>query len=363
MVTRKRMYADLVDSNQIGQFKDVMKDVARRTRKFPGRRNCVVDIRSHSGGFEYRGQRKFKVQSTLESLGHKNVIAEKMYAETGDPSVFAGIGKCTMRMSINDLIASGTMPVTFQDEVAAGASSWFTDMKRARVIGESFFEGCKEDGVALVGGESPALPFLVKEELPVMSGVANGFLLKDWEVPDRVRVNDCIVGVHASTLHSNGSSLIIRLAEKMKRGFFTKLPGGTTFGEEVLVATRSYVSLVETLLANGVRVHKFLPGTGDGVAKLGTIEGDLMHVIDFWPAMPLLFQFLRFDLDVSLFDMLTTFNCGIGYYVFVPRSEVDAVLKLGRKAGYTMDLLGVVKHGKRGVVCGAFKGLWLPPPH
>jgi phosphoribosylaminoimidazole (AIR) synthetase len=56
------------------------------------------------------------------------------------------------------------------------------------------------------------------------------------------------------------------------------------------------------------------------------------------------------EVGVSLKDCLTTFNWGIGFYVFVPEEEVDRTIKTGKKAGYDLLELGQVEAGERCVV-------------
>ena len=56
------------------------------------------------------------------------------------------------------------------------------------------------------------------------------------------------------------------------------------------------------------------------------------------------------ETGVSLLDCLTTFNWGIGFYVYVPEKEVERTLKAGRKAGYDLLELGQVEAGDRRVI-------------
>ncbi len=66
------------------------------------------------------------------------------------------------------------------------------------------------------------------------------------------------------------------------------------------------------------------------------------------------------ELGVSLEDCLTTFNWGIGFYIFVPEKEVDRTIEIGRKAGYELLDLGQVEEGERCVIFEP-EGITLPP--
>lgn len=201
-----------------------------------------------------------------------------MRTHAGPRTYYEGIGIDTALMAVNDLIAQGAMPCMYEDEVAAGDSEWFCS-ESAKVLAESFYRACQMTGMALPAGESPSLRYLVNAKAPVgsapvLSGCATGIITHDWQ-PQKVRAGDCIIAVSSSGLHANGISLVISEAMKLKARFLTALPGGNNLGEEALIPTRSYVGLVETLLAAGVPVRKFLPGTGGGVGKIAVEERSL----------------------------------------------------------------------------------------
>ena len=141
----------------------------------------------------------------------------------------------------------------------------------------------------------------------------------------------------------------------------TRLPNGNTFGEEALIPTRCYVGLIEILLKNEVDVHALLPGTGSGVGKVAFDHRPHTYRIYDWPEVPPIFLFMR-ELGVSERDCLTTFNWGVGYYVFVPGHEVSRVLTAARIAGYEALEIGRVKDGDRRTVFEPIKGMVLPPP-
>jgi phosphoribosylaminoimidazole (AIR) synthetase len=67
------------------------------------------------------------------------------------------------------------------------------------------------------------------------------------------------------------------------------------------------------------------------------------------------------EIGVNLKDCLTTFNWGIGFYIFVPPEEVERVISIGQDAGYAVYDLGVVEKGKRQTIFEP-EGVILPPP-
>lgn len=359
--TKSGYAASGVDYSKIEPFKMAMVRAGKRTLAFPNRRGVHVDAESvgaHGAVFEYRGGLPHLWCLTQEGLGNKNWIAEWMYQHAGTGrTYYEGIGIDTALMAANDVICQGALPVVFTDEVAAGESEWFADEKRSADLADSFYRACEMCGMALPAGESPALRYLVKAEPPVrsapsLSGSVAGLVApKERMVTgEKLAVGDRIIGAPSSGLHANGVSLVIQRALALKDQFLHVLPNGRTLGEEALIPTRSYVGLVEALLEERIEVHALLGGTGGGIAKIAYAKRPFTYRVKRWvDEIPPLFLFLR-ETGVSLRDCLTTFNWGIGFYVFVPEKEAARTIEAGRQAGYGLVDLGQVEPGERSVV-------------
>lgn len=360
-----------VDYTKIEPFKQMMIATGKKTLAFPNKRGVFLNeglLHSHGAVYEYRGGLPHLWCKTQEGLGNKNWIAEWMYQFSGtDKTYYEGIGIDNALMAINDVIAQGAMPVIYTNEVAAGDSEWFRDEKRSRDLAVGYFKVCKMTGVALPAGESPSLRYLIKAKPPVksapsLSGCITGIIAPSERLITgyKLQAGDHIIGVTSSGLHANGVSLIIKRAMSLPKKFLTKLPNGNTLGEEALIPTRSYVALIEALLENKTDIHALLPGTGSGISKLAFDKRLFTYRIHTWVKVPLLFQFMR-ELGVSLNDCLTTFNWGIGYYLFVPSSAVGNIIKIGKKIGYELVDVGQVENGQRKVIFEP-ENIILPPP-
>jgi phosphoribosylformylglycinamidine cyclo-ligase len=350
-----------VDYTKIEPFKMAMVSAGKRTLRFPKKRGVQIDPESlgaHGVVFRYGGGRPHYWCMTQEGLGNKNWIAEWMYQHAGTgKTYYDGIGIDTALMAANDVICQGALPVIYTDEVAAGDSDWFMDEKRSHDLAESFYQACKMCGMALPAGESPALRYLVKAEPPVrsapsLSGCVTGIIAPRSRMVTgaKLSVGDRIIGATSSGIHANGISLVIKRALALKDGFLHQMQNGKTLGEEALIPTRSYVRLVEALLENNIEIHSLLGGTGGGISKIAYAKRPFTYRVKRWvEEIPALFLFMR-EAGVSLKDCLTTFNWGIGFYVFVPEKEVERTLKTGRKAGYELLELGQVEAGERQVI-------------
>lgn len=357
-----------VDYKKIEPFKQIMVGVSKKTLSFPNFRDVFITSLDHGANFRYRGHLSHSWQKVVEGLGNKNWIAEwmRMFAGTG-LTYYQHIPTDAVLMAVNDLISHGALPVLYMDEVASGDSEWFEDKERSADIADGFYTICRRLKMALGGGESPSLRYLIEAEPPVksapsFSGCAIGIVAPANRLitGEKLRPGDHIIGATSSGLHANGISLIIKRAMSLPEKFLTKLPDGGTLGEHALVPTRSYVALVEALLEAGIDIHALLPGTGDGVGKIAFDKRSFTYRIQHWVEVPILFQFMR-EIGVTLEDCLKTFNWGIGYYIFVPEREVARTLEVGKITGYELYDLGMVEEGKRCVIFEPEK-ITLPPP-
>lgn len=361
-----------VDYTKMEPFKMAMLRAGKKTLQFPNARDVYIaedSLGKHGVVFEYRGTKSLLWCKTQEGLGNKNWIAEWMYQYAGTGrTYYEGIGIDAALMAANDVICQGALPVIYTDEVAAGDSNWFMDEKRSNDLAESFYRACEMAGMALPAGESPALRYLVKAEPPVksapsLSGCVTGIIAPSGRkvTGEKLCARDHIIGATSSGLHSNGISLVIKRAMGLKDKFLHLLPNGNTLGEEALIPTRSYVRFVESLLDKNIEIHSLLAGTGGGIAKIAYDKRPFTYRVKRWvEEIPPLFLFMR-KTGVSLEDCLTTFNWGIGFYVFVPGEEVERTIETGKKAGYELLDLGEVEEGERCVVFEP-EGIILPPP-
>ncbi|MEK7601364.1 MAG: AIR synthase-related protein [Patescibacteria group bacterium] len=359
-----------VDYTQMEPFKMAMIEAGKKTLAFPNKRGVFINeeaIHAHGAVFEYRGNESHIWCKTHEDLGNKNWIAEWMYERTGK-TYYDAIGIDTALIVVNDVIAQGALPVVFNDQLEASDSSWYSDEVRSKDLAAGFLKICEEVGMALPAGESACVKYIVNPRPPVkqivtLSGSVTGIIApKERIVTGRkLSAGDHIIAVASSGLHANGISLVIQKTMELPEQFLTKLPNGNTLGAEALIATRSYVALVESLLDAGVDVHTFLPGTGDAIGKIAFDKRPFTYRIHSWLPVPPLFQYMREQLGVAIKDCLKTFNWGAGFYVFVPASEAERTVSIGKKAGYDLADVGVVEAGERQVIFEP-ENITLPPP-
>jgi phosphoribosylformylglycinamidine cyclo-ligase len=364
-----------VNRAAIKPFKVMIGDVVQRTKDFSLARGMRVWPGEHGTLYQYLGRGRYIGGITQEGLGNKSWIAMWMRKHVGTGLTYNdNVSYCMAMMGVNDVIAQGALPFAINDEVSAGTGEWFEDEACGRDFAEGLFDACQDAKMTLGGGESATLKYLVHSaesapgvpvpDAPVLSCAVTGIIAPTKRLVSMKKLctGDRILGVTSSGLHANGISLVNQRALALPDQFLTKVPDTKrTLGEEALIRTRCYVKLVEALLDAEVELHGLLPGTGDGVAKLAAYKRPFTYQIHSWVDVPPLFLFMR-ELGVSLKDCLTTFNWGVGYYIFVPAREVARAILIGGTVGYKMYEVGRVEKGDRKVIFEPEDGLVLYPP-
>lgn len=359
-----------VDYTVMEPFKMAMIAAGKKTLKFPNKRGVYINedaTHAHGAVFEYRGSDEHIWCQTQEDLGNKNWIAEWMYQNTGK-TYYDSIAIDTALIVVNDVIAQGAMPVVFTDQLEASESAWYGDEKRAKDFANGLLKICEEVGMALPAGESASCTYIVNPKSPVkqiatLSGSCTGIVAPKQNLitGKNLTAGDHIIAVASSGLHANGISLVIKKAMELPEQFLSKIPIGSTIGEQALIPTRSYVKLIETLQQNNIAIHNLLPGTGDGVGKIAFDHRPFTYRIHSWLKVPPLMEYFRDVLKVPLQDCLKTFNWGAGYYIYAPADQVDAILKIGKQAGYELADVGIVEAGKRQTIFEPENITLMPP--
>lgn len=353
-----------VDYQQLKIGKGRMRILILETQRFAEQRG--IEVRCTGAWWLPSARPRLFWGPIIESLGTKDYIAEWMYAETRDARHWRGIPADVIEMAVMDLLRHGALPFAGADLIAVWDGAWFTDDARMEAVAQGFLESCRQNDMALVGGETPGLRqlldfWLQPDDAPVFAFAANGIIDKEFDAERDIAAGLQIVGVASSGPHANGYSLLKQTGLALTDRFLTPVPGGASFGEEVLVPTRSYARLVEAVIAANIPVAAFAPITGGGLGKLAA-AAPFTYVLERWPErIPPVFPFLL-ERGISLKDCLSAFNWGIGACFIVWERYLDELLAVGRGAGYELYHLGHVENGKPRAVAEWAGGLVIEPP-
>jgi phosphoribosylformylglycinamidine cyclo-ligase len=265
----------------------------------------------------------------------------KLAIETGR---LGGVGIDLVAMCVNDLVCQGAEPLFFLDYFATGR----LDVAAAAEVVGGIAEGCVAAGAALIGGETAEMPGLYAAGDFDLAGFAVGAAERGATLPAGVAAGDVLLGLASSGVHSNGFSLVRRIAAEAGLGWDAPCPFGPgALGPALLTPTRIYVRpAMAALRAGGVRAFVHVTGGGLMENLPRVLPAGLGATVDLgaWTRPPV-FAWLRAAGGVAEAEMLRTFNCGIGLVAIVAPGRAEALAALWAAEGETVVRLGRVEPG------------------
>ncbi len=270
-----------------------------------------------------------------------------------------GVGVDLVAMCANDLIVQGAEPLFFLDYYATGK----LDAAVAERVVASIAEGCRQAGCALIGGETAEMPGMYAPGDYDLAGFCVGAVERDRVLTGAgIAAGDVVLGLASSGVHSNGFSLVRRLA--MDRGW--KLERPALFDQDrllidiLMAPTLIYVKSLLSVLAAG-RVKGMAHITGGGLLENipRVLPGGVHATIDAdtWVQTRLM-AFLQAQGAIEPGEMARTFNCGVGMALVVAPEEADAVVAELTTAGETVFAIGRIDAGTRGCTVRGSAGTW-----
>ena len=270
-----------------------------------------------------------------------------------------GVGIDLVAMCANDLIVQGAEPLFFLDYFACAR----LDAGVAEAVVASIADGCRQAGCALIGGETAEMPGMYADGDYDLAGFCVGAVERGEQLTGgKVAAGDVILGLASSGVHSNGYSLVRRLAADRA----WKLDRPASFDIErllidaLLAPTRIYVRTLLPVVRSG-RVHALAHITGGGLLENipRVLPAGLHAHIDAgaWE-QPALMGFLQAQGRIEPGEMARTFNCGIGMAVVTSAAHADAVAADLSAAGETVHRNGTIAPGARGCTVAGPADSW-----
>ncbi|MEY4238575.1 MAG: hypothetical protein RL339_1176 [Pseudomonadota bacterium] len=269
------------------------------------------------------------------------------------------IGEDLVAMCVNDLIVQGAEPLFFLDYFATGK---LENGVAERVVA-GIAEGCKIAGCALIGGETAEMPGMYATGDYDLAGFCVGAVERGEQLTgDKVAAGDVLLGLASSGVHSNGYSLVRRLAAD--KGW--KLDRPALFDSDRLLIdhliepTRIYVKSLLPLIRGG-KIHALAHITGGGLLEnVPRVLPEGLHAridADAW-VQPRLMAFLQAQGNIEPEEMARTFNCGIGMVLSVAADDVAGLIAELQAAGETVHVIGAIEPGPRGCTVQGSAEAW-----
>ncbi len=261
------------------------------------------------------------------------------------------IGEDLVNHCVDDIAVLGAEPLFFLDYIGTGKLQphVFTDLIKG------FARGCRQNGCALIGGETAQMPGFYQAGEYDVSGSIVGVVEKSRMLDGKlIRPGDAVIGIASSGLHTNGYSLARKiLFEQMKLKPQSRLPElGNTVGDELLKVHVSYGPLVQNLLKKFNRSKTSIKGlahiTGggfiDNIPRVLPKGCDVVVRKGSWDLLPI-FELLREHGNVPEAELYQVFNMGIGMTAIVEPSASGAILKQIHAQKHQAWLIGEVVRG------------------
>lgn len=285
--------------------------------------------------------------ASADGVGTKLTVARMV----GD---FSTVGRDLVNHCVDDVLVQGARPLFFLDYVGTGKLHPETMVELVRGVAD----GCRENGCALLGGETAEMPGVYAagdwELVGFVVGLADRSSLLGAE---RVRAGDVLVGLPSGGLHTNGYSLARRVVFEVA-GLEPGAPAPwvdgprRTVGEELLAPHLSYLKPLAPLLRHP-GLHALAHVTGGGLTdNLPRVLPDGTHarvLLGTWEVPPI-FTWLQEKGEVDDEEMLRVFNLGVGMVAVVAPGDLGEVLASLRASGQRGFVMGSVDKGGSGVV-------------
>lgn len=260
------------------------------------------------------------------------------------------VGEDLVNHCINDILVHGAKALFFLDYIATGKLS--AEVVAGIVAGLS--RGCKNSGMALLGGETAEMPDFYQIGEYDLAGFIVGIVDEKRIINGSTIVEgDVCLGLKSNGLHTNGYSLarkvVFEIGQHEPHDKIDEL--NETIAQALMKVHRCYANLIHPVLDN-FSVHGMAHITGGG------IPGNLKRILPdglsaeikkgTWDAVPI-FEYLKKIGNIDPDDIYSAFNMGIGYILVVPQSEADKIIKHLNQAGEDVFTIGKIIKGDKTV--------------
>lgn len=349
-------YSDFVDYSKIDSLKVLAQRVAKKTTQ-----NLSLAGFTEVGAS--RGESAYVVDcgnlyfaSITECLGTKALVADETRKITGK-TYYDSIAQDTIAMAVNDIISVGARPLSIHAYWAAGSSEWFKNKQRMKDLVKGWEKACNLSGASWGGGETSVLKGVVCPSSIDLAASCIGIVKpkKHLTLGDRLKAGDVIVFLESSGIHANGLTMARKLADKLPKGYATKISDGSMYGEALLRPTIIYARVIRALFDNNIDIHYLVNITGHGWRKIMRCSKPFTYQIAEIPPIPPVLKFIVETGQVKTSEAYGSFNMGVGLAVFVPEKDVKRTLLVSQKTGIRAYTAGEVKKGQKQVIVEPLK--------
>ena len=240
-------------------------------------------------------------------------------------------------MCVNDLIVQGAKPLFFLDYIAVGK----LNLNKTKKILKGIFKGCKMSDCQLIGGETAEMPGIYSKDKFDLAGFSVGIVSKKKILSKKnVKKDDIILAIPSSGLHSNGYSLVRSILKNYKIPNNLKneiIKPTKIYSEEILKLTKKNLINASAHITGGGLIENLLRSVPDklslniNLSKIRTTK---------------IFKWLK-SKNISNQEMMTTFNCGVGFCLIVSKKNIPKIKRVFSKKFMPYEIGFISKNKKR----------------
>jgi len=307
--------------------------ISRKTYKKNTETKSFKNIGSFGSIFDFSSLKMNHplIVSSTDGVGTKIELANQI-------KKYNTIGIDLVAMCVNDLLVQGAKPIFFLDYIAINKLK----INKVKKILDGIVHGCKLAECALVGGETAEMPGTYSKNKFDLAGFAVGLVeKKNLLTKNNIMLNDIILAVPSSGIHSNGFSLVRHILKKKKNLYLPPL-----IKKELIKPTKIYVKEL-----NKINKKKLINGcaniTGGGLLDNlnRVVPNNLSLNIDLSKIKTKsIFVWLKNN-NIKDSEMLKTFNCGVGFCLITNKRNVNKIKKIFSKE-YQPYQIGFISKGK-----------------
>lgn len=320
---------------------DVMMNSLRRIKRrvkttdTPG---VVSELGSFGGLFKSPGSDHLLV-SSVDGVGTKLKVAHMAGRHNT-------VGQDLVNHCVNDILVQGARPLFFLDYLGAAA----LEPRVFEAVISGFCKACRENGAALLGGETAEMPGLYpKGEYDLVGTIVGTVQRSRLITGKKIRKGDVLIGLPSTGLQTNGYSLARKVIfEKAGKKLSDLVPGTRTSFEKALLAIhKSYLKPVSAVM-DKVDIHGMAHITGgglyDNVPRVLPANVDAQFDRSTW-SVPPIFRFIEEAGQVDHEEMYRVFNMGIGYVLMIGAKDAEETLMILKANRQRASVIGEVVAG------------------
>ena len=311
--TYKKSGVNMATADKLVKY---ISKISRKTYKKEKETSSFKNIGSFGSIFDLKSMKMKNpiIVSSTDGVGTKIEIANKF-------KKFNTIGIDLVAMCVNDLIVLGAKPIFFLDYIAINKLK----LKKVKKILDGIVIGCKLADCALVGGETAEMPGTYEKNKFDLAGFSVGLVEKEnLLTKKKIQLNNVILAIPSSGLHSNGFSLVRNILKKRKNFYLDN-----KIKKELIKPTKIYVKEL-----NKINKKKLINGcaniTGGGlIDNLKRVVPDnfCLNINLSKIKIKPIFKWIKKN-NIKDQEMLSTFNCGVGFCLIAHKKNINKIKKI-----------------------------------